>query len=486
MSSPTARLRLHRSLVTLVVLLLVVPLSQALSAGTAHAAAFAAQGSVTDALGEPLSGATVTAVSVPGGAAAATDDTDADGHYELVGLSAGDYHVTFSRAGYTSATYDGYDPVLVTVEDDGSISVDGEPADDNTLDDVELVSSAHAVTGIVQAASDGQPVAGITVRAFPEGATDPEELVDTATTNGSGGYTLALPIGAYGIQLVDQDPSAPSYISTWVGGASPATVQVGQGGVLSVGGVPGATLPTVQMAVPTATTTYDVTGQVVDANFDPIDGVVATAVPVAPTPTSQQVSGTTGADGALGAHGRYRLALLPGTYHLHYDGGTHFADASYTGYSASEVDIVVQSGGIILAGGTEAVGGELNALGLVGVTGYSLSGKVTSSASVGIGGITVDVYSEDDIDEDARSPRRPPAPAEPTPSRPSRSGPTSCSSATRSPTARRTSRPGSVERQPARSRSARAVSSRSTTSQLPEPSSPTRSSRWPPPTPRTR
>lgn len=355
------------------------------------AAEYPIAGAVADALGEPVANVTVTVTGVGGSDDSGTDTTDANGAYDIE-VRPGTYQVSYAKTGWVSTTYGGQgSPSTITVGNAGTLSVaPEEELSGNHLGDVTLASTPFAVNGSVKADGTGTGLAGITVRAFPEGSTDPADVVDTDTSAAGGAYALTLPVGSYDLEYVDNDASAPTYTS-----ASLSQVTVAQGGDLFVGGAPVGVLPDVSMALSSADTPHPVVGSVVDVNGAEIDGLTVSAVPQGETPGAHAASDTTGADGGLGDHGRYRLMLKPGTYQVTVDGGADWADTTYVGEGSGTALITVQLNGTVLVNGVEAVGGELGSTEVVGSRTYSLSGSATEGGT-GLVGITVKAYPESD------------------------------------------------------------------------------------------
>ena len=129
-------------------------------------------GTVTDVdSGDPISGATVSAFTAERTFRATTA---ADGTYEIF-LAAGTYGVAGEAFGYAPSLAEGVviETDLTTVQD---LQLDALPRFD--------------VTGVVSAASDGEPIEGATVKAIGT-------PVDPAVTAADGSYTLNLPIGSY-------------------------------------------------------------------------------------------------------------------------------------------------------------------------------------------------------------------------------------------------------------------------------------------------
>lgn len=346
-------------------------------------------GTVLDALGEPVAGVAVSVTPVGVSTDSGTVNTDAGGAY-AVSVLPGTYQVSYTKTGWASTKYGGQSsPSTVTVGNAGTLSV--APAEDlsgNRLGDVTLASNPFAANGAVKTGG-GAGITGISVRAFPEGSTDPADVVDTDTSGAAGAYSLALPVGVYDLEYVDGDGNAPTYTTT-----SLAQVQVAQGGVITVGGgAPVATLPDVTMAPSSADTPHAVVGSVVDVNGAEVDGLTVSAVPQSGTPGANAASAATGADGALGDHGRYRLMLKPGDYLIEVDGGAHWVDATYDGQGSGAALVTIQLNGTVLVNGVEAVGGELGATEVLGSTKYALSGTVREGGT-GLAGITVKAYAE--------------------------------------------------------------------------------------------
>ncbi|GAA4702051.1 carboxypeptidase-like regulatory domain-containing protein [Nocardioides conyzicola] len=379
-SSPSAA---HlRRLVALLSALVLLPLSIVLSAGSAQAAAaFHAEGSVYDALSDPLSGVTVDALAAPGySTVAATATTNAEGGYTLVlPNTAGTYHLRYSKANYTTAFLGGGTGANVTVNASGDISVDGEPAEDNVLEDMALAATAkHPVPGTVQA-SGGANLSGITVNAYFNGDEDGDVQATATTTNGA--YTLQLPAGEYVVQAVDNDTvvDPQTYDAAWLTpDASPthSVVRVAADGTFKVDDTTKTSLPTITMTPSSVNTPHPVSGTVEDANGDPVAGVTV-------TPSVGPSTGTATTTSA----GVYTLQLKPGTYQLDYH-KTGFTDATYP----ASITVALN--------GTVTPSSPLDAVTLADAVGdATISGRVVSSATgnPGLGGITVDVFPTGDF-----------------------------------------------------------------------------------------
>ena len=129
-------------------------------------------GTVTDVdSGLPIAGATISAITA---SRTFQTTTAADGTYELF-LAAGTYGVSAEAFGYAPSLVEG-----VVIE-----------TDETTVQDLELDALPRFdVTGVVSAASDGEPIEGARVKAIGT-------PVDPAVTAADGSYTLNLPVGSY-------------------------------------------------------------------------------------------------------------------------------------------------------------------------------------------------------------------------------------------------------------------------------------------------
>ncbi|WP_193605841.1 carboxypeptidase-like regulatory domain-containing protein [Nocardioides dongkuii] len=373
-----ARRRALRPLAWLLAMLL-LPLTAVLAAAPAHAEAFVLTGEVVDAVGQPIEGVAVTARPVADQGVATSARTDEDGVYDL-DLAAGSYRITYVVTGFATATYD--DGATVVVDAAGTASVGGTALDDNELDPVFLDSEPLPVAGRVLDAG-GTPVTGVTVRAYPSGSADPEDLVARTVTAG-GAWQLRLPIGDYDLQLVDETEDGTTWAATWLGGATPVMVTVGQGGALAYDDEPVDVLPAGVVTVATGGPVA-VSGEVVDVNDEPVAGIVVTATP----------GGTgTARTATTDAQGRYTLSLVPGGYTLSFEGGAEFADTTLS-------SVVVRPNGQVTVGGVEAVGGVLETVELTSTATYPLAGTATTAAGAPLADIRVRVFPEGDTDPES-------------------------------------------------------------------------------------
>jgi hypothetical protein len=295
---------------------------------------YAVTGEVDDVVGEPLDKIHVDA-SVVGSGAADGAVTGPNGLFTL-DLKPGSYNVAYSgtKAGgaadnYLPATYrnDGDEIAVILVALDGTVTVQGnaEPnVPGRALDSVTLVGPAtHTLSGTVVGAPGGTALAGITVDAIVDGESVPA-VGATTTTNASGGFTLSLPVNNYKVRFTDNVSDGKNYRVTWFGGGPTALVTVGTGGVVKYNNGTVAGLGTVTMPEVAANTRFDLAGTVYEpVEFEPLDGVTVTAVPVSGTAGGNGGTDVTGADTPatgvpLGTAGVYRIPVLPGKYQLRF------------------------------------------------------------------------------------------------------------------------------------------------------------------------
>ncbi|MFE6963775.1 carboxypeptidase regulatory-like domain-containing protein [Agromyces sp. NPDC057679] len=152
----------------------------------------------------PLAGVSVSA-NGPGWVSATTD---ADGRYELVGLAAGSYTVSFEADAFDPEAVSGY---LREYWDDAAEMFDATPVDVDSGESVTGIDAklgrAGSISGVV--AVDGQPIAGVDVSVSGAGW-------GSATTDADGRYeVVGLRAGAYDVWF-----SMPSGVPYFGGGAS--------------------------------------------------------------------------------------------------------------------------------------------------------------------------------------------------------------------------------------------------------------------------
>ena len=139
--------------------------------GTGYESDKSLSGTVTDADGNPIEGASVEAVNDSTGSTEATATTDVNGSYEMF-VESGDYNVTASGAGYSpttkSVTVSGDTTLNFTLTSDTSIS-DPDPPDGATVSEPPVQLS-------VLANSTNQSVQSIDVEFYKQdnGTVDPD------------------------------------------------------------------------------------------------------------------------------------------------------------------------------------------------------------------------------------------------------------------------------------------------------------------------
>ncbi|WP_244931083.1 carboxypeptidase-like regulatory domain-containing protein [Nocardioides sp. W7] len=330
-------------------------------------------GTVVDAADEGLGGITVTAEPQGGSGTEKSVLTGTDGKFDLDVLN-GRYRIKLTTPGFTQDTFDpvsyyldpGTEPAVpadyqVT---DGTVTLVVAPGDDpvaanpNIGERALLGKKTFPLGGSVT--SDASPpanLAGITVRALSK--VDGDARTVTPAVTGSGGtFSLALPVGTYEIEYVDLDNTAPLYLTTKYGGKdTPKIVRVGTSATrdVTVDNVPVTNLPTLPMTRSTGTETFDIVGTVSDDTVE-LDGVVVRADPINGTPADRQRSIASGPDkvigaGSLGAHGVYRLPVLPGTYWLNFSKPLYAPTYLIDDETEQNVAVVVTAGGDVQIAG---------------------------------------------------------------------------------------------------------------------------------------
>lgn len=138
------------------------------------------EGTVTDATGDPIEGATVSVdVGIDDGNY--TVVTGSNGTYRIEGVPAGTHNITASIDGYTAVTKS------IDVPQNGTASVD-----------FTLTPKNGSISGTVTASDTGEQVANVTVSAEDENGN-----VYTATTGENGTYTIDVPPGNYVVTVAD-------------------------------------------------------------------------------------------------------------------------------------------------------------------------------------------------------------------------------------------------------------------------------------------
>jgi protocatechuate 3,4-dioxygenase beta subunit len=181
-------------------------------------------GTVTDGVGNPISGVNVWVNPTSGSGSSAGAQTAADGTYVTSPLPSGDYRVQFSDPSLVWATQYWNQQFTPATAQNLTLSVPNGPVASGV--DAVLLAAA-SVSGTVTDGG-GQPVPGICVSAnIPRnGGAD---NVGQVTTAGDGTFTISgLPPTDLRIQYRDCSPT-PRYLDQWYGGAadpsnSPAVV----------------------------------------------------------------------------------------------------------------------------------------------------------------------------------------------------------------------------------------------------------------------
>jgi len=344
----------------------------------------AVAGTVVDANGAPVAGLSVKVLKASDSSLVDQGTTTADGRYSI-DVVAGSYQVEFSGAGWETDSYragDNNDVAVVTVATNGNLSTTpAEPLSHNELRQTAVVSTPTSYSGTVVASGSHTSLAGIQVAAYPDGDTD--EAPVTATTDGSGGYSLSLRIGTYEIRFTDP---GLTYIQTWLGGSTHAAVKLAQGTprVLTINGTTQTALGAAEMSEPEPDQTYAVGGRVVDATGAGISGVDVTAAAGGTGTTEHQ---TTVGDGS------YTIQLEPGTYTVGgHDPAAHFVDGTLRNDDDTANAVVLIGDTGVITVDAAASNGTLDDLVLVGTPTNSINGTVRNSSLTALSGIDVTAF----------------------------------------------------------------------------------------------
>jgi protocatechuate 3,4-dioxygenase beta subunit len=311
-------------------------------------------GRVVDAAGNPIEGVFVSASPYP----CCSDGlsfayTEEDGTYQLGGLLAGSYALYFSKSQSSFLSqYLGGTPTLL-----GATVLTVGSGSKLTVGTTTLVTSASISGRVVDSA--GNPIEGASVTARGSG----QSFIHAASTAEDGSYTIdGLAAGSYTLEF---SKSGSSFLTQYLGGTSSS-----QGAtVLTV--ALGDSLTHKDMTLPSAAS---ISGRVVDAAGNPIDGVSVNA-----SSTSSGSGNTrTSADGTYTISGlvagSYTLQFSkPGTYPTQYFGGT----------SSSQ-------GATVL---TVAPGDALRLTDMTLLTVALISGRVVDGAGNPIAGVSVSASS---------------------------------------------------------------------------------------------
>jgi protocatechuate 3,4-dioxygenase beta subunit len=203
-------------------------------------------GTVTDTEdGSPVAGATVTDGT-------RTTTTDATGEYNIANMPPGTYQVTASKSGYESSS------LTVTVS-----------AEITAVANLSLtrIIVAGAITGTVNDAEDGSPVAGATV----------SDGIRTTTTDSTGKYTIAdVPPGTYQV-TASKSGYESSSLTVTVSEENSAVANLSLNKIVILGTIAGTVTDTedgspivgAKVTDGTRTTTTDSTGKYTIANVPP-------------------------------------------------------------------------------------------------------------------------------------------------------------------------------------------------------------------------
>ncbi|MCD4532706.1 carboxypeptidase regulatory-like domain-containing protein [Nocardioides sp. cx-169] len=366
---------LSRPLVALLAMLLVLPLSQLLVAAPAHAVAFQAQGIVTDALDNPLSGVTVTAYE--GSVAVGTPvATAADGAYALTLPRAGSYTLGFSKSGFVSTSYGGDPAEILEVNAQGDITASGddEPYENNELDTVTLTSVVtRTLSGTAVAAAGGAPLSGVSVSLFAAG--DESEALAATTTDSLGAFSFSVPKGRYQLYLAH-----PSYSPRWFGDDAPVVVD-------STDAPTGA----IALTIVAEGTRFPIAGRLVDAFDEGVNGASVTVTGAGVT--SGVHTGTTSGSGDEA--GAYSVSVLPGTYEVEFS-APGFLTQKYTSDDVTATISVSNNGTLSVTPADALTSNRLNDVTLP-TQAFPVGGRVTATSGAPLSAITVTAVDADGV-----------------------------------------------------------------------------------------
>lgn len=319
-------LRAPKLLAALLGLSLLFPVVSLAAPANADPAATTVTVAVVDANGDDLAGATVTLT----GHSSGSDVTDNDGNASF-DLAAGDYHLSFSKTGFESASLpadEGEGQATVTVGA-GTVFVDGDLAADDTVQ-MKLDSVAnHVLTGQVLGAG-GAPLAGIAVKAVDQD----DRSYPSTTSDAAGTFTLPVRIGTYNLTYLGAAVGNYTYVNTPY---AVGQVEVGQGTVPP--------LSPQQMKVDDGSTKFDLKGTTSDWNGDPLNGVAATVVPAGGgAAVLSQTTAKIGNDDAA-----YKIGVRPGKYWLRFDKAGYQTTYLENGEDEGPVTVTVSPTGTVSA-----------------------------------------------------------------------------------------------------------------------------------------
>ncbi|WP_193606761.1 carboxypeptidase-like regulatory domain-containing protein [Nocardioides lijunqiniae] len=226
----------------------------------------------------------------------------------------------------------------------------------------------------------GEPLAGVTVTAYP--APGSTTAGPTTSTDADGAYGLTLTAGSYRLGY-----AKAGFETTRYGGGAGVTLVVDAQGDISVGGEPLEDNLLDDVAL-TSTTRHPVTGAVTNPGNVPLAGIAVAAHP-ASNPDADTDTATTNATGA------YALDLPSGTYTIDYaDPGEDYLPTSYDGGPGDAVEITVDASGGLLADGAATGCASLCTVVLAPVPAdavYPVAGEVLDANDDPISGLQVAV-----------------------------------------------------------------------------------------------
>ncbi len=328
-------------------------------------------GSVTDASGNPVSGATVYASRLLGIGPSYYVSTDATGTYTISGMESGTYYLQFSALNYQTVWYGGAlsrftsTPVVVSAPDtttaiNGQLGVGGSIS--GTITDAAL-----------------NPVPNVTVSLHRTTPGDFDSM--STTTDASGNYSFrGIGNGTYYVQAA---------YAAWYGGATidaalPITIAS-----------PGDVFSGVNIALDTGS--GKITGTITDVNDLPLSNASLTLYDSTGTPVSYSYGGSTNSD----TNGNFSFSnLKSGDYYIKcFSSGTPetWYGGALTLQAATAIPVTspgTVSGITIKMGVGSSVGGTVTDATGSPVSGISVSLYDASGNGITGGGTTTDTYGK--------------------------------------------------------------------------------------------
>lgn len=316
------------ALIFLAFLTLVVPVG--LTARAEAVGTGSISGAVTDSAGSPLTGVTVTVVSLSDSSQSQTT-SGSDGSFTVGGLAAGNYYVCFQAASATGgASSLGYVDTCwrdidasggVVVADTTQVTVT-EGA--NTSGIMQKLPSAGGVSGVVTDSS-GNPLAGAVVYADSQSSSLTVNQNDHATTDATGHYAIPRlrPSGDYTVCVsadnVTGGSSSTGYLDQCYGhvGAQFGDIPFGTAQTFAVNAAASTVLDPIKLDA-----AAQIAGTITDHDGNPIPGIQV---------YGWQTNGPVTATGTTDSAGNFLLSVdnpngsANGEFH-----GTRIPTASYT------------------------------------------------------------------------------------------------------------------------------------------------------------